>query len=290
MIDWLFGAILSIVSFLWDLIVRFAKERPYAACLIAWGIVRSFGVVVRSGQAGVLFRFGRAIKVLDAGFHPLLPVVHAVRKMPIRSITLDLPRQRVTTADGLVFDADTSIVFHVEAPIKAVTLVDNVTQAIGNIVPMLVQNLIREQTRDDLANRQQLDAELIVRVQQRLAGWGVAVEQAGFSSIAPTRHTTRLTQLRSRVLERRRLMELAAEGRPEAVAVLLTAAGPAPVGHSAHRYRRHRMKRQLIRRFRQRVDAAILELAALAEAQGQPPPVVVTATAPGAPGSGPGRA
>jgi hypothetical protein len=247
MIEWLLGVASWLFGEAVKFVVWFAKERPVAAALIVWGIIRSFGVVVQTGQAGVLFRFGRASKVLAPGFHPLIPVVHGVLKVHSRSISRDLPRQRVTTADGLVYNADTTLVFRVEDPIKAVTLVADVGRAISDVMPLLVHDVLRGRTREGLSDRRSLDAELAARAKERLAVWGLTIEQAGFSSISPTRHTVRLTQLRSRTLERFRLMKLAGD-RPEAVALLLCAGGPAPVSHSAARYRKAKAYRLLKRR------------------------------------------
>src|SRR5204862_46362 len=69
---------------------------------------------------------------------------------------------------------------------------------------------------------------------------GLTVEQAGLSTIAPTRRTVRLTQLTARVSERARLLlDQCAAGVEPTLAAALVAAGPAPRGHSAARYHRH---------------------------------------------------
>lgn len=249
MISTLLDYSFAVLAWSWRMIRRFVKARPLESGLIALAIIRSFGTVVQSGQAGVLFFCGRARKVLEPGFHPLIPIAHYVRKVPVRSVTLDLPRQRVANADGLVFDIDTSIVYRIDDPVRAVTLVDNLTTGITNVVPLVVHEIIREQARDGLTDRQALDAELTERCGRRLAAWGLVVEQAGMSSIAPTRRTIRLSQLRQRVVERRKLLaHLGQAGTSEALAVLLSTAAPPPLGHSAARYRRKRRLRLLQRR------------------------------------------
>jgi regulator of protease activity HflC (stomatin/prohibitin superfamily) len=248
-ISTLLDYLLDFSAWVWRLVRGFVKNRPVESALIALAIIRSFGTIVQTGQAGVLFFCGRVRKVLEPGFHPLIPILHYVRKVPVRSVTLDLPKQRVANADGLVYDVDTSIVYRIEDPVKTVTLVDNYTTAITNVVPLVVQELLREQTRAELSDRQALDAELTQRCIARLAAWGLTVEQAGMSSIAPTRRTIRLSQLRARVLERQRLMrQIEQEGAAGAVAVLLASGGPMPLGHAATRYRRHRRLRLLKRR------------------------------------------
>lgn len=240
-LGWLWSVAKATPGWMWKQVVYYARQHPYAVVLVVLGIIRSFGTTVQSGQAGVLFSFGRAKKVLEPGFHPLIPVVQQVRHTPVRSVTLNLPRQRVTTGDGLVYDVLTSIVYRVEDPIQAAVAVDDVRQGVTNLVPLLVHELLREQTRETLSSRQALDQELTIRTRQALSRWGLQVETAGMSTIAPTRPTVRLTQLPARVRERQRLLkEVQRQGLPENLAAVLTTGRPGPLGHATARYRRHR--------------------------------------------------
>ncbi|MFT4649704.1 MAG: regulator of protease activity HflC (stomatin/prohibitin superfamily), partial [Glaciecola sp.] len=90
--------------------------------LVATGgaIVRAAGVQVQSGHKGMLFHFGRATKVLDHGFRPLIPFFQTVTIVSTRSRTMDLPTQRVVNQDGLVYLADANLVYHVEDVRRAV--------------------------------------------------------------------------------------------------------------------------------------------------------------------------
>src|SRR5262249_31977760 len=150
---------------------------------------------VQTGWAGVLFSWGRAKKVLEPGFHPLIPIVQQVRHTPIRSVTLDMPRQVVTTGEGLAYEVDSTLVYHVEDPIAALTGIDDVKKGCLTLLPLIVQDLMRVQTRKSMSERAALDAELMARAQKELGRWGLVVEQAGLSSIAPTPQSAALTQL-----------------------------------------------------------------------------------------------
>src|SRR4051794_33153127 len=178
MLSWLLGLILDVLSWVWHATVRFANRNPAAVVVALIALARMFGTTVQTGWAGVLFSFGRARKVLEPGFHPLIPIFQRVRQTPIRSITLDLPRQRVTTADGLVYDVLTTIVYRVDDPITALTAIDDVRKGVLTLMPLLVHGLLREQTRQTLADRSWLDGELIAPARKALARWGLALEQA----------------------------------------------------------------------------------------------------------------
>jgi uncharacterized protein (TIGR03000 family) len=242
MLDRAIDFLLAMPGLVWIGLKQYAKDHPLATGLAILAFLRTFGTTVQTGTAGVLFSFGRAKKVLEPGFHPLIPIFQQVRHTPIRSVALDLPRQRVATGDGLVYDVHTNVVYRVENPIQAAVAIDDVRQGVLTLLPLLVHDLLREQTRESLAARQQLDHELTERARQALARWGVTVETAGMSTIAPTRPTVRLTQLPARVTERAWLLKWQAKrGVDVRVAAALTTAGRAPLGRAAARYRRHRM-------------------------------------------------
>jgi hypothetical protein len=241
MLEQLWDWLINLPAGLIDWLIRFARRRPYVVIVALLALIRSFGTTVQSGQAAVLFFCGRARKVLEPGFHPLIPVLHRVKQAPIRSVTLDLPAQRISTGDGLVYDVHTTIIYRIDDPVKAMTTVDDLRRGVTNRVPLLVADLMRGQSLASLAERSALDADLTSRAQQALARWGLVVEQAGLTSIAPTRPTARLTQLSARVRERTRLLQSqVGQGVPVSLAVALVAGGNAPRSHASARYHRRR--------------------------------------------------
>ena len=118
MIEWLLSwvwwardLVLSVLWWSWHWLLRMARHYPVQTAVTAFAFLRMWGALIQTGQVGVLFSWGKAQKkLLQPGFHPMIPLVHEVRKMPSRSISLELPRQRLATADGLVFDVDATLV------------------------------------------------------------------------------------------------------------------------------------------------------------------------------------
>jgi regulator of protease activity HflC (stomatin/prohibitin superfamily) len=241
MIDQLWRLIdfcLWLLHWAWGVLYSYAKQHPMMVALALLAFVRSFGTTVQTGWAGVLFTFGRATRVIEPGFQALFPIVQRVKQIPIRSVTLDLPKQRVSADDGLVYDVQTSIVYRIEDPIKAVTAIDDLKKGILCLVPLVVADLLREK---GLRNRQSLDHELTLRTRVALERWGVSVETAGMSTIAPTRHTARVTQLAARVRERAQLLKEFDQGEHDAQWLVSLVTGTrGPIGRSAARYRARR--------------------------------------------------
>jgi hypothetical protein len=235
--------VLDLFPAIFEAILEYARRHPVETALAILAFVRLFGTTVQSGSKGVLFVFGRVKKEFEPGFHPLIPVVYAVRKTPVRSITLDLPKQRLTTADGLVYDVQANLVYRIAQPAVSMVEVKDVRKGIETVLPLIVQDLLRSRTRATLAARVGLEEEFAARAEEALGRWGVTVEQAGFKSIAPTKKTLRLTQLALLVAERERVMQdYLRAGVPAEVALALLGADRHLIGHATARYRglRHR--------------------------------------------------
>jgi hypothetical protein len=229
------------------LIVQQAQHHPWAVGVALYGLARAFGVMIQSGQRGVLFRWGRVVKELEPGFHWLVPVMHGVKKTPVRSVTLVLPEQKVMTADGLVYDVRVNFVYRVDDATKALTLVDHLESGCRAAIPIIVTEVLRVRDQAQLVDRGSLDRELSERIHAWVARWGLVVEQAGFTTIAPNKGVLHTTQLRSRTIERARALRLLIDaGLDPESALVMIGSDHHPVGKSSSRY--HPGTRQLGRR------------------------------------------
>jgi hypothetical protein len=172
--------------------------------LVATGgaIVRAAGVQVQSGHKGMLFHFGRATKVLDHGFRPLIPFFQTVTIVPTRSRTMDLPTQRVVNQDGLVYLADANLVYHVEDVRRAVVEINNLEEGMMQMLMLGVQEVLRATDRHTIADTDTLVRALEQNLAKRLEPWGVVVDKAGFPTLSPSAKSLRITQLDERVAER----------------------------------------------------------------------------------------
>jgi regulator of protease activity HflC (stomatin/prohibitin superfamily) len=182
-------------------------EFIYAGLAVISALVRAMGKTVESGNTGLKFSFGRATREVGPGFYPLIPFLQIIRTLPTRSRTLDLPAQRVTTDDGLVFEADANLVYRVVDVRRALIEIDDLERGMLQVLGLSVQELLRHRSRGALYASAELDGELSARMAERLAAWGVEVEHAGFPSLRPSLETTRVTQLASLGAERRLVLD-----------------------------------------------------------------------------------
>lgn len=192
------GGVLPSFEYLWTtvkgFIIGFVKENAYLVAVAAWGAVRAMGTTVQTGYTGLFFSFGRATRVLEPGFVFKIPYFQSVKVMPTRSRTLDVPNQKVTSSDGLVWFVDVNLVYRIADVRKALIEVDDLIYGMEQMLALSVQEIVRASGRESLRNAGELD-ELIARaMQERLALWGVDVESAGFTSVRPSPKTLKFTQ------------------------------------------------------------------------------------------------
>ena len=195
------------------------KEQPYLAFALVYGVIRATGTTVRTGYHGLLFSFGRARKVIEPGFRPLIPFLQIVIKVPTRQRSLDLPAQKVTTFDGLVYFCDANLLYRIDDVRASVVEIDELERGMRQMLGLSIQEELRVRHREELRVSEELDSELQVNMQRRLAPWGIEVLRAGFMSIRPSPVTLRLTQLAALVRSKQRALgRLTAAGIPPELA------------------------------------------------------------------------
>ena len=223
--------------FAW-LLEDYARELFYVVFVVVAGIVRRSGTTIVSGSTGLKFTFGRARKICEPGFHPLFPLLQTIKTIPTRARTLDLPAQKLTTLDGLVFRVDASLVYRVVDVRKALIEVDDLQKGMLQMLGLGVHEVLRDLDRARLRVSSELDAALVANLTRRVEPWGVVVDRAAFTTIDPTRETTRITQLESLTRSRTRALELfAARGVTPRIDLAL-------LGSHKHFVRRTRVLRE----------------------------------------------
>ena len=236
----LFNLSFRILRWVWHILLQQAQQHPWAVLAGLYGLARAFGVMIQSGQRGILFRWGRVVKELEPGFHWLVPLMHTARKTPVRSVTMVLPDQKVMTADGLVYDVQREL----RLPGRRCDQGPDLGRSPRYRLPVRDSDRRHRDpqtyaTRPQLVDRVLLDRELTERIHDWVARWGLVIEQAGFTSIAPNRSVLHTTQLRPKTMERAgALRQMIDAGLDPASALVMIGAERHPVAKTSCRYHR----------------------------------------------------
>lgn len=183
--------------FLWFFawIWQWILNNPGSAMLLLIGILGLMGTLIETGKRGVLFDRGRVRRVLEPGFHLLIPILHQVQKVHMRDRTLEIYRQKVTSRDGLVYFIDVNIVFRIDDPKKVLIEVNHLKEACEAIVAIRVQKTFAQKNALEIQQKETLEQTLEQIIRPRLQEWGVELIRVGFTSISPSIKSLKIIQL-----------------------------------------------------------------------------------------------
>jgi regulator of protease activity HflC (stomatin/prohibitin superfamily) len=98
--------------------------------------------IVKEYERAVIFRLGRLLGAKGPGLFFRIPLVDVFRKIPLRVVTFDVPKQRIITKDNITVDVDAVVYYRVFEPIKAVVNVENFIYATNLLAQTTLRDII----------------------------------------------------------------------------------------------------------------------------------------------------
>ena len=140
--------------------------------------------IIREYESGVKFRFGKFVKKLEPGIRLVIPVIHEIRKIDLRTITQDVPEQKCITKDNVTITINAVVYFRVNDAKKAVLEVKNAYFAVTLLAQTTLRNAIGGVKLDELlSNLKVISKEIKDIVDLETDPWGIKVEKVEIKDI-----------------------------------------------------------------------------------------------------------
>ncbi len=180
--------------------------------------------IVNEYERGVIFFLGRFTGVRGPGLIILIPIFERMVKVSLRTVTMEIPSQKIITKDNVSIDIAAVAYYHVVDPGKSVVAIENVNVAINQISQTTVRNVIGQFELDQLLSK---TAEINKQIKEVIDGhtepWGVQVTAVEIKDITLPDNMQRAMAKEAEAERERRAKIVAAEGEMQAAAKLAEA-------------------------------------------------------------------
>lgn len=181
--------------------------------------------IVNQYERGVILTLGRYTGTRNPGLNVIIPVVQTMRKVDMRTSTVDVPRQEVITQDNVTIGVDAVVYFRVQVAEKAVLEVQNFIFATSQYAQAAMRDVVGQVDLDTLlGQRDRISQEIKGIVDAATEPWGVDVTDVKIQNIELPQDMKRAMARQAEAERERRAVIISAEGEKGAAQQLTEAA------------------------------------------------------------------
>ena len=209
--------------------------------LFVVSVILSCIKVVKNQEAMVIEQFGKYNRTLNAGLNFIIPVMERARPIhwryqqrdisgvdyavtkerntiDLREQVFDFSKQSVITKDNVSIEIDAMLYYLVTDTHDAVYKIANLPDAIEKLCKTSLRNVAGNLSLDEcLTSRDQINAELLIIMDEATDKWGVKVNRVELKDITPPRDIQEAMEKQMRAERDRRAVILTAEGEKKSM-------------------------------------------------------------------------
>jgi len=170
--------------------------------------------IVNTGYLYVVERLGKFHRVLEPGWHFMIPFVDFVRrKISTKQQIMDVPPQSVITKDNVKISVDNVIFFKLVTARDAVYNIEDYRSGIMYSATTNVRNIIGNMSLDEvLSGRDRINQDLLSIMDEVTDAYGIKILSVEIKNIIPPGEIQQAMEKQMRAERDKRAMILQAEG------------------------------------------------------------------------------
>ena len=181
--------------------------------------------VVKEYDRGVIFFLGKCTGVRGPGLIILIPVFEQMTKVTLRTITMNIPSQKIITKDNVSIDIAAVAYYKIVDPQKSVVAIENIYDAVNQISQTTVRNVVGQFSLDQLLS-QTIDINTRIKdvIDTHTEPWGAQVTAVEIKDITLPDNMQRAMAKEAEAEREKRAKIIAADGEFQAAIKLGEAA------------------------------------------------------------------
>jgi len=181
--------------------------------------------ILKEYERAVVFRLGRFVGVRGPGLIVLIPGIETMRRVDLRTVTMDIPSQDIITRDNVTVKVNGVVYFRVDVPDKAIIAVEDYLLATGQIAQTTLRSVVGQFELDEiLSGRDKINMKLQSILDEQTEPWGVKVSVTELKAIDLPIEMQRAMAKQAEAERDKRAKVISAQGELEASKKLSEAA------------------------------------------------------------------
>ena len=136
-------------------------------------------------ERGILFSKGKYQKIMNPGWHVVLPIFYSYKKIDIRTKAVDVPDQEAITKDNVSVKINAVIYYKIFDAAKALLEVENYYYAVSQLTQTTMRNAVGSVSLDELlSEREKISANIRTIIDKATDDWGIQVENIELKDIS----------------------------------------------------------------------------------------------------------
>jgi regulator of protease activity HflC (stomatin/prohibitin superfamily) len=181
--------------------------------------------IVKEYDRGVIFFLGKVTGVRGPGLIILIPFFELMTKVTLRTITMNIPSQKIITKDNVSIDISAVAYYKIVDPQRAVVAIEDITSAVNQISQTTVRNVVGQFSLDQLLSQtSSINLQIKNVIDGHTEPWGAEVTAVEIKDITLPDNMQRAMAKEAEAERERRAKIVAAEGEFQAAVKLGEAA------------------------------------------------------------------